>query len=160
MKNHSIAFAIFIFVCIIVGMFVFAFIKKSELASTPSVPPPTSEATSTPYDSITHIDAKHFYINGVHTVAGEILMPTPCDLLNWDTRVAESMPEQATIAFTVVNRADTCAQTVTPMRFKAEFTASEQASIRATLMGREVTLNLIPPGPGETPEDFEVYIKG
>ncbi len=159
MKQHGIIAAIVIFVLIIAGMFIFAFLKKSEIAQAPAeVPAPT--VTTTPYDSITRIEAKHFYTDGTHTVAGEILFPTMCDLLNWSSRVSDSAPEQVTIAFTVVNNAETCAAATMPVRFLESFKAGEDAVIRATLNGRAVELNLIPAAPGEKPEDFELFIKG
>ncbi len=159
MQNKSAIAAVVVFGLIIVGMFVFAYLKKAELTEV-VVTPPVENTVPGPYDTITHIDAKHFFIDGVHTLAGEILMPTPCDLLNWDSLVAESMPEQVTVQFDVINTADMCAQAVTPQRFKVTFTASENASIRAMFEGRDIELNLIPPGEGETPEDFELFIKG
>ena len=160
MEQKHIKVAGILLVVIIIGMFVFAYLKKNELAESEPVEPVVTTDTEDSYAGIDRIDAKHFYVNGTHTLAGEILMPTPCDLLNWTTRVAESMPEQVTVDFDVVNNAETCAQVVTPQRFKVSFEASEGASINATLEGRHVELNLLPPLPGETPDDFELFIKG
>jgi hypothetical protein len=158
MKHRGIIAAISVFALIIAGMFIFAFIKKSEIQdpATGNTPPPTVTA----YDGITRIDGKHYFIDGTHTVVGELLMPTPCDLLNWEPSVAESQPEQVTISFTVVNNSDMCTQVVTPQLFTVPFTASADASIRATLNGRPVELNLIPAAPGERPEDYEFSGKG
>jgi hypothetical protein len=160
MKNNGIIAAIVVFALIIVGMFVFAFLKKTEITEAPAVAPDTSETETGAYAGITRIDATHFFIDGTHTLVGELLMPTPCDLLNWDTSIAESMPEQVTVAFSVVNNSDMCIQKVTPQRFSVAFDASERASIRATLNGVPVDINLIPALEGERPEDFEVYQKG
>jgi hypothetical protein len=159
MKQHGIITAIVIFGLIIAGMFIFAFLKRSELAQTPTSTPPTPPAV-TPYDSITRIDAKHFFEDGTHTIAGEIMLPTMCDLLNWESIVAESMPEQVTLAFTVTNNAEMCAQAIEPARFIESFKASEGATIKATLNGRAIELNLIPAAPGEKPDEFELYLKG
>ncbi len=159
MKNHGIIAAIILFALIIVGMFIFAFMKKSELTT----PPETNTlvaTTATPYDSIMRVDAKHFYIDGVHTIAGEMLMPTRCDLLNWESAVSESKPESVTVLFSVINNAGNCAQVVTPARFLVSFTTSSEAIITATLNGKKLELNLIPAAPGEKPEDFELYLKG
>lgn len=144
---------------IVVGMFVFTFLKKSELAEAPSVTPPVA-TTEDPYASITRIDAKHFFISPTHTLAGEILMPTSCDLLNWDTRVEKSSPEIVTVDFKVVNHAENCAQTPTPQRFMVTFDASKEATVKATFNGRPVELNLIPAAEGETPTDYELFLKG
>ncbi len=159
MKNNGIIVAIVLFILIIIGMFVFAYLKKSEIENT-GVTPVVEEPVAGPYDSITRIDAKHFFIDGTHTLVGEVAMPTACDLLNWDSVVAESMPEQVAINFDVINTSDSCAQVVTNQRFKVEFQASQGASMRATFEGRPVELNLIPAGSDETPDDFELFIKG
>lgn len=87
-------------------------------------------------------------------------MPTPCDLLESSARVAESFPEQIMINFSVINNADFCAQVVTAQRFKVSATASPEATFSAQFMGRPVELNLIPAGAGETPDAFELFIKG
>ena len=160
MREHKSIFAgIIVLALVIAGMFVFAYLKKKEITEAPVVTPKTEETVS-PYKDITRIEGKHFFQNGTHTVVGEIPFPTACDLLNWDARIAESMPEQVTIAFDVVNNSDSCAQVVTSQRFKVSFSASENASIRATLENRQVELNLVPALPGESPDDFELFIKG
>lgn len=159
MNQKIVVISIALFILIVAGMFIFAYLKKSEVTE------PIVEETPTPqedveYASITVITAKHFFIDGVHTLAGEIPMPTPCDLLEAEARVAESFPEQVTIDFNVINTAEMCAQVITPQRFMVTASASEGATFKATLMGRPVELNLVPAGAGETPEDFELYIKG
>lgn len=159
MNQKTVIISISLFILIIVGMFTFAYLKKAEVNE------PIQEEIQTPeeevaFASITRIDAKHFYIDGVHTLVGEIPMPTPCDLLEADARVAESFPEQVTIDFNVINTAEFCAQVVTLQRFKVSATASENATFNAVFMGRSVELNLVPPAEGETPEDFELFIKG
>jgi hypothetical protein len=151
--------AVVILLLIIGGMFGYAYFKKAELEKV-TIDEEVSKSDISPYSSITTIDAKHFFQNNEHTIVGEIPMPTPCDLLNWTIRVAESFPEQVTIDFAVVNNAEVCTQVVTPQRFKIPFKSSKDASIGATLQGRPVILNLIPGLPGETPDDFELFIKG
>ncbi len=159
MNQKTIIISVVVFLVVVLGMFGYAQYKKSTLQQEQ----PTNEETpqeEVAYASITRINAKHFFIDGVHTFAGEIPMPTPCELLEADARIAESFPEQITLDFNVINSADFCAQQITNQRFKVSATASEDATIRATFMGREVELNLIPPAEGETPDDFEIYVKG
>lgn len=156
--RHIIASGV-VLALIIVGMFVFAYLKKSELEN--PTPPTTSQtSTEAPFAGITRIDAKHFFVDGTHTIVGEMLMPTPCDLLNWSTRVQESYPETVIVDFDVVNHAEVCAQVMTAQRFKVSFDASEKAVIKATLKGQTIEVNLIPAAPGESPDDFELFIKG
>ena len=161
MEHTKIVGVLGILAFVVIGMFTFTYLKRTELIEQ-SVTPSTSnrdEALDV-YADITRINGKHFYEAPTHTVVGEILMPTPCDLLNWSTHVQESMPETAIIDFSIVNNAETCAHVVTPQRFSASFDASEVALILATLMGRTVELNLVPALPGEDPKDFELFIKG
>lgn len=106
------------------------------------------------------ITAKHQYKNGNHIVAGEVNMPTPCDILTVSARIAESFPEQVTIDFVSTTSADICAQVVTPARFKVNFQASAQAIIKATWNGQPVVLNLIQVGANENLDDFQIYMKG
>ncbi len=159
MSQRATIMSIILFALIVAGMFTFAFIKRSEVAENTA----TSTEQGTPavaYAEITRITAKHFYIDGVHTLVGEVDMPTPCDLLESSALVMESMPEQIAVSFNVVNSAEFCAQVVTAQRFKVSASASPAATFTATFMGRPVELNLIPAEPGETPDDFELFIKG
>lgn len=148
-----------LFVVIVVGMFTFSYIKKQELKQAEK----NAEVQPTPtvaYAEITRITAKHFFADNLHTFVGEIPFGTPCDLLETNALVAESFPEQVTLDFSVVNNADTCAQVQTMQRFKIEANASKEAEIKARFMGRDVELNLVPAAEGETPNDFELFIKG
>lgn len=158
MDKRTIILIVTLFALIVAGMFVFAYLKRQEVA-TPA-PVVVTEQPAIPYADITRIDAKHYFIDGVHTFVGEVPFPTPCDLLEANSTVMESYPEQIRLDFTVINNAETCAQVVTAQRFMVTATASEGATVTATFMGRPVELNLIPAAPGERPEDFELFIKG
>lgn len=158
--RKGVIIAVVLFILIIAGMFVFAYLKKVEQEVVEVPDANVEDQEITPYDYITRVDGTHYYIDGVHTVVGEIPMPTPCDLLEADAIVAESYPEQVSINFNVINNAETCTQVITPARYKVEATASPEATFSANFMGRNVELNLTPAPEGETPEDFEVFIKG
>jgi hypothetical protein len=159
MDKRTITLVVILFLLIVVGMFTFAFLKRGEQVSV--VVPQAPEANEpVAYPEITRIDAKHFFIDGVHTYVGEIMLPTPCDLLDVTAIVMESYPEQINLDFTVINNAEVCSQVVTAARFRVDATASELAVTTATFMGRKVELNLVPALPGETPEEFELFIKG
>lgn len=113
---------------------------------------------------VERIDAVQFINNGLHTFVGEVNLPTPCDLLEVDAVVMESMPEQIRLNFTLVNEdiddEVACPQVITPQRFMVDIQASKEASVSAELMGRTIELNLRPPQAGETPDEFELFIKG
>jgi len=158
-QRTIIMFLVGLFAAVVIGMFAFAYINRTaEVANQPNED--VAGDTMTPYDNISRIDAKHFFIDGTHTLAGEIALPTPCDLLETDASIAESFPEQVTVDFTVINNSDTCAQAITAQRFLVSFDASVDARIAAKFMGRTIDLNRIPAAEGETPDDFELYIKG
>ncbi len=159
MQSRTIILVVILLGAIVAGMFTYTFLAKEATAPSPEDTADTDTQNVDTY-GITRIDAKHFYIDGVHTIVGEVPMPTPCDLLTYDSRVAESHPEQVTFAFGVKNDADTCAQVVTIQRFMVSATASNQATLQATFNGQPIELNLIEAEPGETPDDFELYIKG
>ena len=160
MDKRTILLVVSFFLLIVVGMFVFAYLKRAEMVQAPVVEAPVEEEGGL-YPNVTRIDAKHFFIDGVHTFAGELVLPTPCDLLEVDTVVRESFPEQIVLDFNVINNSDMCAQVMTTQRFMTQpITASAEATVTATFMGRQIELNLIPAAEGETPEEFELFIKG
>jgi hypothetical protein len=158
MDRRTIVLIVVVFILIIIGMFTFTGLMKKEV-EVKTVPDVVVE-TVVPYPNITRIDAKHYFSDGLHTFVGEIEMPTPCDLIEVNSIVKESFPEQIQLEFKVINNAEVCAQVITPQRFLVEAKASEGATASAMFMGRSVELNLIPALPGESPADFELFIKG
>lgn len=108
----------------------------------------------------TVVTAKHAYRNGEHIIAGEIPLPTPCHLLESTVSVSSDKKTLALALVSSVKTGETCAQMITPARFKVTARAERSATITATLNGQEITLNLIEAGPNENLDDFELYIKG
>lgn len=160
MNQKTIVIAVALFVVIVIGMFTFAYLKKSEIENSQVLPEVQKDAGEVKYASVMRITAKHYFENGVHTLAGEIPLPTPCDLLEAEATVAESFPEQVAVNFTVLNNAEFCTEQVTSQRFKVTANASADATFSATFMGRPIELNIVPAAEGETPDDFELFIKG
>lgn len=156
MRQRDIVLVCVLLGAIVVGMFTYTYLERQQV----SVSAPVVEVPPAVPSYVTRIDAKHFFIDGVHTIVGEIMMPTPCDLLTYEATVAESFPEQITYNFGVINNSDTCAQVVTPQRFLVNASASGEATHQATWSGQLVELNLVEAAVGETPEAFELYIKG
>lgn len=124
----------------------------------PSEPVPEVKGEET--ENIPDITAKHQFKNGSHIVAGEVNLPTPCYALDTKAVVLESLPEQVTLEFTATTQGEVCAQVLTTERFKIDFKASEGAIIKATWNGKPAKLNLIPAGPNEDLNDFEIFQKG
>jgi hypothetical protein len=160
MNQRALAIAGLLFALIIGSMFAYSSMKRKELNNqvvTPVSTTPMSADTETMLVSAVHF----FTAPDAHTIVGDISMPTPCDLLKTETQVRESAPEQVTIALTTVNNTTECATSVTTQRFRADFTASENASIGLTFDGKEVRLNLRDAEPGTTPEKLgDLYFKG
>ena len=161
MSKKSITLIVAFFILLISGMFIYAHLKEKELKEIDIPQNPTEKPTEVNmYAYLDRIDAKHYFIDGTHTFVGEVVMPTPCDLLEVNSVVRESYPEQVVLEFSVINNTDDCVKQLTNQRFKAEVTASEVASFTATFMERDIILNLIPATERELPEDFELFIKG
>jgi hypothetical protein len=162
MSQKSIILAVSLFAILVGGMFTYAHLKQSELQQIVPIEESLDDTAivDIPYSEITRIDAKHYFVDGNHTLVGEINFPTPCDLLETEAVVMGLYPEQVIIDFTVINNSENCMQSVTSQRFKIEATASTEATFTARFIGREVELNLIPAANGEVPEEFEVFIKG
>lgn len=161
MDKKTIILASSLFVLIIVGMFGYAYVARQATVTSDVLPESTASSTNDiPYSSITRIDATHFFINGEHTLVGSIIMPTPCEVVEVSSTVAESMPEQVLLDFSIINTAEMCAQVLTEQRFSVTFSASAEADISGVFMGRSMQLNLTPAGPGETPETIEFFNKG
>lgn len=157
MKQSYIYIAIAV-VLILTGLFVASmFIGNEEVAQQPQQ---ENEQETERRPEVT-ITAKHQYKDGIHIIAGEIDMPTPCHILDWSVIGADDTPPPIySIDFTLMSEAEVCAQVITPSRFKVEFEGQENAEIQATLNGDDVVLNLIEAGPDEDLEDFELFIKG
>ena len=109
----------------------------------------------------TVITAKHAYKAGKHIVAGEVPLPTPCDVLD-TTAIASADKKSVIVQITSsVKTGEVCALLMNPpARFKISFAADKSAKITATFNGQPVTLNLIEAGPNENLDNFELYIKG
>ena len=108
----------------------------------------------------TVVTAKHAYQNGEHIIAGEIPLPTPCHILESAGSVSADKKQVFVALMSSIKTGETCAEVITPARFKLNVKADQRAKITATLNGQEVTLNLIEAGPNENLDNFELYIKG
>lgn len=108
----------------------------------------------------TVVTAKHAYANGVHTIAGEVPLPTPCHILDAVAKVSADKKTVVVMLTSSVKTDEVCAQVITPARFKVTAKAAKDAHITATLNGQEITLNLMEAAPGENLDNFELYIKG
>ena len=159
LNQRALILGIALFVFIVGGMFSYAYMKRTELASAPVeqlVPPPAA-----PEADPIRVNAVHFFKDGMHTIVGDIMMPTPCDLLEATSTVSGAAPEQVSVAIRTVNNTKVCAQVLTLERFRVDFTAAKDAHIEATLDGKKTILNLRDAEPGMKPETLkDLYFKG
>ena len=136
-----------------IGLFAYTFFFTKEQTTEEEVPEVVVPAAET-------VTAKHQFKNGIHIIAGEANVPTPCHRLLTNVLLKEGSSANVELAFTTDASDDICAQVITPARFKSSFEAPENAIITATWNGAPVTLNLIPASEGENLDDFEIFIKG
>ncbi len=125
--------------------------STSQWANTPAVPV---------VDPKMVITAKHAYRSGEHIVAGEVPLPTPCDILDANATVSTDKKSVLIQLVSSVKTGDKCPSDITPARFKVNAKADKAAKLSATFNSQPVTLNLIEAGPGEDLNNFELYIKG
>jgi hypothetical protein len=147
-------------VLIVVGMFTYAYLKRSEqMTRTPNSPildlnQNSDVVVPTPSLNIEQITVTEYYDGVSWTFAGEVDMLTPCDQLSVDAIIQESFPEQVTIALSVSTADHMCAQVITPQRFELPVTVSKDATFSATLDGRTIELNRVPAQKGTVPDSF------
>ncbi len=158
--NVILAVVIILSLVVVSGIIFWSWWSGRTNNNAPEEPLPAAETPLKAPDKI--ITAKHQFKDDVHTIVGEIDMPTPCHLLNWDDVViSQSFPEQVMINFKSIYKSEeACAQVITPQRFKVTFKASQNAVISATLDGKKIILNLIEVLNGEDIDNFELFIKG
>ncbi len=162
-KKSSIIIALTVVVALI-GIFVISLqsttvdTRDAELASTTAWLNTKAENIDVPTRAT--VTAKHAFLDGAHTVAGEIPLPTPCHILESSALTSGDKKSVLITLSSSIKAGDICAEVITPARFKVSAKADKSAVISATLNGQPVTLNLIEAGPNENLDNFELYIKG
>lgn len=139
MSNRFVIFVVILVVAIIVGVvWYIPFDKPSDVVEKEKEGAVAGEETFVPES----ISADHYFTDGEHTIQGLVTLPTPCHSLTHDVLVAESFPEQVTIAFTSEAGPAICTQLIDEKFFSLSFQASEGAQIKATFNGTPVRLIL------------------
>jgi len=148
-------------VIIALGFFAYLFIVKNQ--SEEYVDEDTSLLEETEEsDEHSNLTAAHHFEDGLHTIAGEYGLPSACHRLTHEVFFVDGKDERIEIQFRIIGPPadEVCAQVVTPARFKIEFEAPEDASIKASLNNESIRLNLIEVEEGEDLDSFEEFIKG
>jgi hypothetical protein len=151
--NTRIIILVAILVVVAIGLFTYTFVS----APAPEETLVTEEEPASQTEERI-ITARHQYLDGIHTVAGNASVPTTCHRL---VPTPFIMEDGATveIRFTTLLEGEECPAETMDVPFRVTFEAGENVTIRATWDGAPVRLNLVPLGPGETLED-DLYIKG
>lgn len=152
--------ALFVVALIVVGLVFWYRSTSSSDAIAPRDSETVQNAPSETAEAPMRIIAKHQFKDGLHIVAGEVSVPTPCHSLDAQARALSPASSQISINFTTATQGDICAQVITQARFKVEFDGPENAQISATWNGKPAVLNLIPVAAGEDLVDFDIFIKG
>lgn len=157
MSNRAGIISLSVFIIIVLAFTVYWQFGRSQKAQVIDSLPSQTQNNN---EEIRIITALHQYKNGRHIIAGQTDVPTPCHALSESVSMTNTTPVQVTVAFTTTSNAEICAQVITSARFKTEFTAPENAVIGATWNGSPVQFNLIPAGPNDDLENFDIFIKG
>jgi hypothetical protein len=150
--NTRIIILVAVLVLVAIGLFTYTLVSAPAPEETPIV------TEQKPQQEEVIITARHQYVEGIHTIAGSASVPTSCHRLVPTPFILED-GTTVEIRFTTLLEGEECPVGLTDVPFRVTFEAVEDVTIRATLDGAPVRLNLVPVGPGETLED-ELYIKG
>jgi hypothetical protein len=147
-----------ILVVLAIGLFAYSLLSGRSDEEVVEEPTDTA-AQDEPREVVT---AMHDFADGVHTVAGELDVPTPCHVLNSEAVFVNGDPNAVEVRLTTATEEDSemCAQVVTAARYKVSFEAPENATITASLNGVPVQFSLVEVPEGEDLADFELFIKG
>lgn len=106
------------------------------------------------------ITAKQQYVNGTHTIAGSVTVPTPCHGVSAEPFLDnDGTSTVAEIRLSTVLEGENCPNVSSDTSFRVIFDAPEDIVIRAVWDGSPVRLNLLPLGPDES-FDEEFFFKG
>lgn len=144
---HILLGAAFVVLVLILG-YMFFVAPASAPVVDDTTPRQTEDELAPPYvqqDSLTHT-----FEDGVHTIAGVVVLPTPCHRIVTDTVVAESFPEQVTITIAVPQDEGVCTQVIDERSFSVDVEVSRNATF--TIRTGDRTLSA-PALPAETEEE-------
>jgi hypothetical protein len=154
--NKTSVAVVAILILAAVGLFGYTLVKAptQEEVTVPSQTKPTVPQTTRT------ITAMHQYKDGVHTIAGSVELPTPCYRLFTEPFFVGDTKDEVEIRFTTATEDTTCAQALTPVRFKVTFDAPESVHMTATWDGTPASLNLVPVREGQDLDSYELEVKG
>lgn len=154
--NSNVIIAVAVLVLIAIGLFVYT------LIGTPAGNDESQFSTTTPptasLDAI--IAGKHQFVDGMHTVAGMLSVPTPCHSVVVEPFFVDGAATTTVeLRFTTVREGEDCPEVVSDAPYRVVFEGPENTQITALFNGKPARLNLVPVGPGESLGE-EFYFKG
>jgi hypothetical protein len=154
--NSNMIIAVAVLVAIAIGLFVYT------LVGTPAGDRGAEESTTTPPVALldTIIAGKHQYVDGIHTVAGMLSVPTPCHSVVIEPFFVDGTATTTVeLRFTTVREGADCPDVVSDAPYRVVFEGPENTQITALFNGKPARLNLVPVAPGESLGE-EFYFKG
>jgi len=152
-----------IVLCVIAAIALFTYILTSApedvVTNTDETRDRTEEEARPTRDDVL-IAAKQQYVDGIHTIAGTVTVPTPCHGISAEPfLVTEGATTTAEIRLTTVLTGEDCPNVPSDTTFRVIFEAPEGIPVAAVWDGASVRLNLVPIAPGES-LDEEFFFKG
>lgn len=137
MQKKDIYTLVILVLILVVGAWLFS--GQADEQNNTSLPP--DDAGTLWGDSLV---LERSFSEGVHTITGEITLPTPCYQFSYDAIVAESFPEQVTLNFKVEPPPVDliCIQMVATKEFSVEVSASEQATFSVRVNGQPIDVEV------------------
>lgn len=152
-----------LFLILAIGLFAYVMMNRGEENTVLESDNELETTTAEPTTPETRITGLHDVTDGVHTVVGTYVVPTPCHRLTVEPFFTDGDRSNVELSFNVLgpeNEDEMCAQVVTDAPFKVTFEAPEDAVLSGTLNGEPIVLNLAPAGEDDNLDEFEEFYKG
>lgn len=151
MKNTIITIIVLL-VLLVVSLYGYEMIFKKPLIEAPR--------TNQEEPILPVLDIKEQYVDGVHTFAGTLSVPTPCHTILSDVVPFGEDAYQIQLSIIPPATEVACAQVISEKNYKVSFAGSENAIVTAIINGVEYELNRYPVPEGENIDTYELFIKG
>lgn len=142
MKHIHILLGALFVILIAVLAYIFFVAPASAPVVDDTAPVQNEDELAPPYvqqDSLTHT-----FEDGVHTIAGVMVLPTPCHQIVADTMIAESFPEQVSIVISVPEDEGVCIQVLEDRSFSVDVEVSRDATFSITTENRTLSVPALP----------------
>lgn len=108
---------------------------------------------------VTKLNVKRQYKDGIHTIVGEIEVPTPCHSVSATALKGEGNTVFIDVA-SVKDGDEVCVEVISSETFIVSFEADQDVMVTGTVNGNPVDFNIFEVGENELLEDKTLYFKG